>query len=175
MSLQKEIRMIPKLAWAIAIVAYLAVSVGLTLIAIPEYPGTSNLPQAGKTALGLMAATIPAIYVLLLGYIYGDAKRRGMRHIVWTLLAILVPNAIGIILYFVLRDPMPLFCASCGATVKSTFTFCPQCAKALRPTCLQCGHAVERTWSHCPNCGAATPAAGKDVAASAAPSPQQAL
>jgi Double zinc ribbon len=171
MSLQKEIGIIPKFAWAIAIVACLGVSVGLILIAIPQYPDTSNLPQAGKTALGLVAGTIPAIYILLLGYIYGDAKRRGMRYIVWTLLAVFVPNAIGIILYFVLRDPMPVFCSRCGVAVKSTFTFCPQCAKALRPTCLQCGHALERTWSHCPNCGAASPER-KDVAA---PSAQRAL
>jgi hypothetical protein len=171
MSLQKEIAAIPKFAWAAAIVAYLGVSLGLILIAIPQYADTANLPQAGRTALGLLAGAIPAIYILLLGYIYGDAKRRGMRYIVWTLLAIVIPNAIGIILYFVLRDPMPVFCSSCGARVKSTFTFCPQCAKALRPTCLQCGHALERTWSHCPNCGAATPA-GKNVVAPAA---QQAL
>jgi hypothetical protein len=159
MSLQKEIRIIPKFAWAIAVLAYLGVSVGLIVVAIPEYPNTSNLPQAGKIALGLLAGIIPAVYILLLGYIYGDAKRRGMRYIVWTLLAIFVPNAIGIILYFVLRDPMPVFCSNCGVAVKSTFTFCPRCAKALRPTCLQCGHALERTWSHCPNCGAATPTA----------------
>ena len=159
MSLQTEIGTIPKFAWAIAVLAYLGASVGLIFFAIPEYPNTSNLPQAGKIVLGLLAAIIPAVYILLLGYIYGDAKRRGMRYIVWTLLAIFVPNAIGIILYFVLRDPMPVFCSNCGVAVKSTFTFCPRCAKALRPTCLQCGHALERTWSHCPNCGAATPTA----------------
>jgi len=158
MSLQKEIQVVPKFVWAVALLAYVGVSIGLIFVAIPGYPDTSNLPQAGKVALGLFAGAVPAIYILLLGYIYGDAKRRGMRYIVWTLLAIFVPNAIGIILYFILRDPMPVFCPSCGARVKSTFTFCPQCAKALRPTCLQCGRALEHTWSHCPNCGAAAPA-----------------
>jgi hypothetical protein len=173
MSLQKEIGIIPKFAWVVAVIVYAGVSVGLILIALPESPDTSNLPQAEKIALGLLAGAVAAIYILLLGYIYGDAKRRSMRYIVWTLLAIFVPNAIGIILYFLLRDPRPVFCSSCGVAVKSTFTFCPQCAKALRPTCPQCARALERTWSHCPNCGAAT-AARSDVAASAAPSAQRA-
>jgi hypothetical protein len=174
MSLQKEMRIIPKFAWAIAILAYLGICIGLILIAIPQYPDTSQLSQLGKVLLALFVGLIPAIYILLLGYIYGDARRRRMRYVVWTLLAIFVPNAIGIILYLVLRDPMPVFCSSCGVAVKSTFTFCPQCAKTLRPTCLQCGHALDRTWSHCPNCGRAT-AIAKDAVAPAARSTQRAL
>ncbi len=46
------------------------------------------------------------VLVLLIGYVYADAKRRGMRYVMWTLLAIFIPNAIGIILYFVMRDPL---------------------------------------------------------------------
>ena len=53
-------------------------------------------------------------YVLLVGYVYGDARRRGMNHVLWTLLAIFIPNAIGIILYFILRDPVPVPCPTCG-------------------------------------------------------------
>jgi hypothetical protein len=54
------------------------------------------------------------VFVLLIGYVNGDARRRGMRYVLWTLLAIFIPNAIGIILYFVLRDPLMRVCQQCG-------------------------------------------------------------
>jgi len=170
MSLQNQIRVIPPVAKALAVLAYLGVAIGLIAIAIPQSRNTSSLPKGGQVVLGLFAATIPAIYVLLLGYIYGDARRRRMRYVVWTLLAIFIPNAIGIILYFILRDPLPVFCPRCGASVKAGFTFCPQCATALQPVCAQCGRAIERNWPHCPNCGAAT-AMGKAGAGPAPPVP----
>ena len=172
MSLQNEMRVIPAVAKVLAVLAYLGVAIGLIAIAIPQSHGTSGLPKGGQIALGLFAAAIPAIYILLLGYIYGDARRRRMRYVVWLLLAIFVPNAIGVILYFILRDPMPVFCPQCGATVKSAFTFCPQCATALQPTCAQCKRPVERTWSHCPNCGTAISGANQAPVPPAPPSPQ---
>jgi len=171
MRLRDETRVIPIVARVLAVLAYFGVAIGLIAIAIPQSRDTSMLPKGGQIALGLFAATIPAIYVLLLGYIHGDARRRRMRHIVWTLLAIFIPNLIGVILYFILRDPMPVFCPSCGAAVKSTYAFCPQCAAALRPTCPQCKRPVEHTWSHCPNCGAVTLMAKQAAATTAAPQP----
>jgi Double zinc ribbon/Phospholipase_D-nuclease N-terminal len=170
MSLRQEMRVIPKFVLAVAILAYLGVFIGLITIAIPQFPDTSNLPRAGMVALGLAAASIPAIYLLLLGYVYGDAKRRGMRSVMWTLLAIFVPYALGFILYFIFRDPLPVFCPHCGASVKSTFVFCPRCAAALRPTCQQCGGVLERGWAHCPHCGSATPS-GQAVVRTAPPAP----
>jgi hypothetical protein len=170
MSFRNEMRVIPVPAWVLAILAYVGIAIGLIAFAIPQTPDTASLPKQGQVALALFCAAIPAIYVLLIGYVYGDARRRRMHYIVWTLLAIFIPNVIGVILYFILRDPLPVFCPRCGASVKSGFTFCPQCATALRPTCSQCGRAVEWNWAHCPNCGAATPAA-KQGMVPAAPSP----
>ena len=172
MSLQNEMRVIPPVAKALAVLAYLGVAIGLIAILIPQSHNTSMMPKGGQIALGMFAAAVPAIYVLLVGYIYGDARRRRMRYIVWTLLTIFVPQAIGIILYFILRDPLPVFCPHCGASVKAAFTFCPQCAAALRPTCLQCKRPVEHTWSHCPNCGAVTSTATQATASAAAPDPR---
>jgi hypothetical protein len=174
MSLQKEIRIIPITAWVLAVLTYIGVAIGVIMVAIPQSRDTSQLPVQGQFILGLFAAAIPAIYILLIGYIYSDSKRRGMRHILWTLLAIFIPNAIGIILYFVLRDPMPCFCPNCGGKIKTAFTFCPQCAVPLRPTCAQCGRAIEDGWSHCPHCGTAT-AAGKPGAVPTPPAAPQPL
>ena len=60
-------------------------------------------------------------YTLLIGYIYGDARRRGMRYVMWTLLAIFLFNGIGIILYFILREPLHgvLFALRRGRTAQS--------------------------------------------------------
>jgi len=154
---RNNLSIIPKPIWVIAILVYLGIFVGLITIAIPEFPQTSDVPRGVQIALGLFAAAIPAVYVLLLGYIYGDAKRRDMRQWLWVLLAIFIPNAIGIILYFVLRDPLMFYCSSCGAPAKSTYTFCPNCSTPMRPTCTQCGRGMEGGWKHCPHCGSAAP------------------
>ncbi len=104
----------------------------------------------------LAATLIPlclSVYVLLIGYVNGDARRRGMHYVLWTLLAIFIPNAIGIILYFVMRDPLMRGCPRCSKVVPGRFAFCPSCGSALTQTCVACSHAVEPEWSHCPGCG----------------------
>jgi hypothetical protein len=77
-----------------------------------------------------------------------------MRYVMWTLLAFFIPNAIGFILYFILRDPMQQGCPHCGTSVSHGFAFCPKCGGALAPACPQCRVAVQPEWSHCTKCGA---------------------
>jgi predicted amidophosphoribosyltransferase len=82
-----------------------------------------------------------------------------MNHILWTLLAIFIPNAIGIILYFILRDPMPVPCPSCGTPARKGHAYCAGCGAAVRAACPQCRQPVETGWRNCARCGAAlTPA-----------------
>lgn len=99
-------------------------------------------------------------YTLLIGYVYGDARRRGMRYVMWTLLSIFLANGIGIILYFILRDPLPVYCSRCGCGVKQGFAYCPRCGANVLPACPACQRVVQPGWSHCAWCGAsfATPA-----------------
>ena len=73
-------------------------------------------------------------YTLLIGYVYGDARRRGMRYVMWTLLAVFLTNGIGIILYFILRDPLPVYCSRCGGGVKQGFALPPPRGDVL-PAC----------------------------------------
>lgn len=68
-----------------------------------------------------------AAYILLSGFVYGDARRRGMPAVAWTLLAMLVPNGVGFVIYFLLRKPMVHACPSCGYGVAPEATFCPRC------------------------------------------------
>jgi hypothetical protein len=149
MDRRTKAHVIPKTAWAISILVYLVASTAMMTVAIPRSESTVL-----KVALGFGGAAVLAIYILLLGYIYGDAKRRGMRQVMWTLLAIFIPDAIGIILYFILRDPLPVTCPQCGASVLSKYTFCPNCGTAAKPVCPQCGKPIESSWSNCGHCGA---------------------
>src|SRR5438094_46482 len=111
-----EIRIISPWAYLFAILGFLmpfAAMVYATLSGNPPFPLAAMVPLAivGGTALGC--------YVLLIGYVNRDAGRRGMSRLGWTLLAIFIPNALGIVLYFVLRKPRIATCPQCGAPVQS--------------------------------------------------------
>jgi hypothetical protein len=166
---------IPKIVYVIAGIVFVAVFLLIRCAAIPSDPKTLNWPEGAKILLSFFVSVIVVLYILLIGYIYGDAKRRLMRVWLWTLLAIFIPDAIGIILYFFMRDPLPFYCSKCGASIKSAYTFCPNCAAALRPTCGQCGRGMERDWAHCPHCGAAASGENKLVTPQAGPTPAQPL
>lgn len=116
--------------------------------------------------LTLVGAVPIAIYVLLLGYVWGDARRRGMNHVLWTLLALFIPSAVGIILYFVLRDPVPVPCPSCATPARKGHAFCSRCGAAVRPACPGCRQPVEAGWRNCASCGHAL---GTTAAAAASP------
>ena len=93
-------------------------------------------------------------YTLLIGYVNGDARRRGMRYVMWTLLAIFLANGIGIILYFILREPLLAYCSKCGSGVQHGFAYCPRCGANVLPACPACRRVVQLGWSHCAWCGA---------------------
>jgi len=155
---REELRVIPKATRVIACIAYVVLATLILLgIRFSGDPETAHLPLAGQLALTFLVPVLLFVLVLLIGYIYGDAKRRQMRYILWTLLAIFIPDAIGIILYFILRDPLPRRCATCGGMVLAKFVFCPHCGASTQPTCPQCGKPVEPAWANCPYCAASLP------------------
>lgn len=145
-------------AWIVAIVAYLGMANLAFFVLLPEDPKMRDWPLISRVSFAYGVSLILPAMILLVGYVYADAKRRGMRYVMWTWLAALVPDAIGIILYFILRSPLPKPCPSCSTMVQSSFVFCPNCGTAMQPTCPQCGRALDPRWSHCPHCGAGLPA-----------------
>ena len=149
---REELTIIPEGAWALAVLLYLGMFAWLLRFSTPP-SGTFSLPSAGQVAFAACIPLVIAIYALLAGYVYGDAKRRGMRHVLWTLLALLAPSGVGFILYFLLRERLTQ-CIACGRSVRPGFGFCPHCGAALSRFCSQCRRAVEPGWSHCPQCGA---------------------
>ena len=103
--------------------------------------------------LGVLAGTVLGCYAVLIGYINQDSGRRGMSRVLWTLMAIFVPNGLGIVLYFVLRKPRTTHCPQCDAEVEPGFSFCPRCQNRLQPTCPHCKRSVDPNNKFCPYCG----------------------
>jgi hypothetical protein len=145
------VRIIPRIAWPIALLLA-GSSAYLMIHYAPNGPDLSKWPTIA--IVGFVISVLYAfISVLLSGYIYIDARRRGMRNITWTLLAFFVYGGIGFILYFVLREPLLVQCPKCDATGRSGFIFCPQCGTELAASCPVCKRAVEPDWKRCVYCG----------------------
>ena len=156
---RKELSIIPWAAWVIAVLVYLGMAALMVAVPLRSDAEIRHWPLWLRTLLVAGPGLPLAIYVLLIGYVNGDARRRGMRYVMWTLLAALIPNAIGIILYMVVRDPLTAPCPRCAAQLRPGYTFCPKCGVALAQACPQCRRAVEAGWSHCARCGTALPTA----------------
>jgi len=155
-----EVSIIPMWAWILAVIAFATMQVVAQVMRQPDDP-----THFVRALMGLLAGAVVACYLLLIGYITRDARRRGMSPVLWTLVAILVPNALGMILYFILRQPIRSACPQCGSFVQSGFNFCPHCSHKLGPSCPKCQHVVTATDVYCPYCGtplmaAVTPRAG---------------
>jgi RNA polymerase subunit RPABC4/transcription elongation factor Spt4 len=153
--LSKELSIIPTPARVVAALIYLLTAGGFwAMYTYGNDQGMKNTPLIGIFALIFLAGIPLSIYALLIGYVNADAKRRGMRYVMWTLLAIFIPNAIGIIVYFILRDPVMKPCPNCSQIAKAGFAFCPNCGYNLAPACPNCRRAVEPGWKNCAACGA---------------------
>ena len=145
----EEFRLIPWWAYAVAglLIAALNLALGFGLMHTPIPP-----PIPVQLVLGVVASAVLAFFVLLIGYVNRDAKRRNMNSALWTLLVIFIPNAIGFILYFLLRQPVLVECPQCHAMANPGFNFCPKCKFNLRPTCPACQRAIQAGDTFCPYC-----------------------
>lgn len=156
-NLNEEVKLVPWWAWGLAGMAFICMQWVFHVYIVGH---EHNPPPPGVRGLmGFLIGVILAIYFLLLGYVNVDSKRRGMNRVAWTLIVMLVPNAIGYILYFFLRQPIQGSCPACGAGVQSGFNFCPKCNHKLVPTCPQCQRALRPGDTFCPYCGAKLEAA----------------
>ena len=78
-------------------------------------------------SLGLLFSALFALWLLAVGYVYGDARRRTMRPVLWVLVTILAPNLLGFLFYFALRQPIAAICANCGQKNVGNSHFCSWC------------------------------------------------
>ena len=158
--LSREIKIVPAWAWGLTGIVFLAAQIFFNVGLRHE----TTPPAPVRALIGVLAGVAAGIFLLFVGYVNRDAKRRGMSPLLWTLVVFLIPNALGFILYFVLRQPLQSACPQCGTPVQPGFSFCPRCSYKLNPSCPQCQRAVGVNDVYCPYCGTS-------MRTAAAPSP----
>jgi RNA polymerase subunit RPABC4/transcription elongation factor Spt4 len=146
----REFKIVPQWAWALAVLVFVAAQIFFNVVVAHH---ANHPPAWALPLLGLLAGIGGGCFLLFIGYINRDAKRRGMSSTLWTIVALIIPNALGIILYFVLRQPLRGACPQCGNPVQPGFSFCPRCSYKLNPSCPQCQRAVGADDLYCPYCG----------------------
>ncbi|MGO9402878.1 MAG: double zinc ribbon domain-containing protein [Terriglobales bacterium] len=147
-----EIRIISPWVFSLAAMVLLSMVVLLVVVVGRDHEAP---PLALRCLLGVIAGTLLGCYVVLIGYVNRDAGRRRMSRLLWTLIAIFVPNGLGIVLYFILRKPRTVNCPQCNAEVEPGFSFCPRCRNRLQPVCPHCQRSVNLGDKFCPYCGEA--------------------
>ena len=92
--------------------------------------GASVRGLAADVSASLLFGILAAIWLLCLGFVFTDARRRDMPSVAWVLMAMLVPNLLGFLLYFVLRKPLTTPCPSCGRGMSPEQPFCSWCGSS---------------------------------------------
>jgi RNA polymerase subunit RPABC4/transcription elongation factor Spt4 len=151
-----EVAIIPGVARWIAVIGFAVVQFVL-LVVVPHHVAVKDRPPDwGLCLISVFGGLFLGVIILLIGYVNADSKRRGMNSLLWTLLVIFIPKALGFLAYFLLRKPLEMGCPKCGSIIGPDFRFCPKCGYAISPVCVQCGRAISRDFLCCPYCGKAT-------------------
>jgi RNA polymerase subunit RPABC4/transcription elongation factor Spt4 len=149
-NIAEEVKVLPWWAIGLAVLIFAGIQVLMHVVLFPREPNAP--PIALRIVIGFLAGAGLAFFVLLVGYVNRDARRRGMNVALWTVLVIFVPYAIGLIIYFLMRHPLRMACPKCGAMADSAFNFCPRCKFNLHPACPECHRAVQVGDLFCPFC-----------------------
>ncbi|MFQ5696064.1 MAG: zinc ribbon domain-containing protein, partial [Terriglobia bacterium] len=154
-TLGDELKIISPAGWTVAgLVLLLWFAVVAPLILGTVRPKAGEPPAWVLGAILAFAGLILGIWVAMIFYVNADARRRQMNVVLWTLLVIFIPNALGFLLYFLLRQPVAGTCPKCGAVTRPEYAYCPACRELLTKTCPECHRGVERGWTACAFCGA---------------------
>ena len=144
-----ELSLIP--TWSILLAIAVFVAVQYLFHGVLPHHKHEMLPM--RLLMGYTYGTAVASYVLLVGYVSRDVRRRKMSAGLWMLIVILMPGGIGAVVYFLLRQPMLSRCPHCNTEIASTYHFCPQCQFQTAPVCGQCYRGVQITDVYCTQCG----------------------
>lgn len=180
-----EFRIIPRWLIVTVIVLFLAAQVIAYMVNMDAArhggeifpPELKDDPALAALALGgivTAASFFMAGLIFMIAYVNRDASRRGMNSALWTILVIVfLPTwgLIGLIIYLLMREPLPYPCPQCNATVTARFNFCPSCKCNLQPACPQCKREVAELDKFCPYCGNDLKASGSPVEVPAQGSP----
>jgi hypothetical protein len=164
-----ELRIIPRWLFVLMTVLYvLALVIALTVnmaqsrnpngndMFPPELRDNPALAQLALSGLVTLVTLCFAFFIFMIAYVNRDASRRGMNAALWTILVIIfLPTwgLIGLVIYLLMREPLPYPCPECATTVNARFNFCPNCKCNLHPACPQCKREVGELDKFCPHCG----------------------
>jgi hypothetical protein len=164
-----ELRIIPQWLFVLVAMLYvLALVIALTVnmaqshnpngndMFPPELRDNPALAQLALSGLITLMALCFAFFIFMIAYVNRDASRRGMNSALWTILVIVfLPTwgLIGLVIYLLMREPLPYPCPECATTVNARFNFCPNCKCNLHPSCPQCKREVGELDKFCPHCG----------------------
>jgi hypothetical protein len=134
MKLRRFLNIVPKTTqlWA-AVLVGCALLIGLVVGYETAHQGARLRIMSTYGCAALVVGAGLAIWLLCLGFVFADARRRDMRAVLWVLVAALFPHLLGFLLYFVMRHPIAATCTQCGMTVSSHQRFCPWCGTSLVP------------------------------------------
>lgn len=130
MRLRRFLSMVPKSVRLLAVILMgCALLTGLVVGSIAaQRDGTWTMFAYSSAAL--VFSVLAAVWILCLGFVFADARRRNMRAVLWVLVAAFFPHLLGFLLYFVLRQPIAATCTHCGMTVPAHQRFCSWCGNS---------------------------------------------
>lgn len=146
---EDQLSLIP--AWSVILAVVVFVAIQYLFQFVMPHHRHEMLPM--RILMGYSWGTAFATYVLLIGYVSRDVKRRNMPAGLWMLVVIVMPGGIGAVVYFLLRQPIISRCPHCSTEVTSNIHFCPQCQFQLAPVCGRCFRGVQITDVYCAQCG----------------------
>jgi hypothetical protein len=115
--------------WSVAI-ACSGLVIGLVVGYWAGQPGAPLQSSSLHGLAGVVVGVCVALWLACLGYVYADARDRGMPPILWVLVAMMVPNLLGFLLYFVIRKPLTVACPACGHAIGPDQLFCSWCGSS---------------------------------------------
>ncbi|HTD96787.1 MAG TPA: zinc ribbon domain-containing protein [Edaphobacter sp.] len=146
---EDQLSLIP--AWSVGLAMLVFAAVQFLFHHVLPHHKPEMLPM--RLLMGYSWGTAFASYVLLVGYVSRDVKRRRMPAGLWMLIVVLLPGGIGAVVYFLLRQPILCPCPHCSTEINSNVHFCPQCQFQMAPVCGRCFRGVLITDVYCSHCG----------------------
>jgi hypothetical protein len=146
---EDQLGLIP--AWSVILAVLVFVGIQYLFQGVMPHHRHEMLPM--RILMGYSWGTAFATYVLLIGYVSRDVKRRNMSAGLWMLVVIVMPGGIGAVVYFLLRQPIVSRCPHCSTEITSSVHFCPQCQFQMAPVCGRCFRGVLVTDVYCTQCG----------------------